>query len=157
MARIVFEDDDGEQDYVSEDNPLPVSGAAGGGGMEPDDISASSPLSWDEDEKEMSISLSDVATSGDYGDLSGTPSLSSVATSGDYDDLSGTPDLADVATSGEASDVDGLSSVATSGDYDDLSGKPKVDHVEFDEDDVEGTLESVIDNLIEAGLMADED
>lgn len=37
--------------------------------------------------------LADVATSGAYGDLSGTPSLATVATSGNYSDLSGTPTL----------------------------------------------------------------
>jgi hypothetical protein len=57
------------------------------------------------------VALADVATSGSYGDLSGTPSLATVATSGDYDDLSGTPSLA---------------TVATSGDYDDLTNRPNM-------------------------------
>lgn len=38
-------------------------------------------------------SLATVATSGAYGDLSGTPSLAAVATSGAYSDLSGTPTI----------------------------------------------------------------
>lgn len=37
--------------------------------------------------------LATVATTGAYGDLSGTPSLASVATSGDYDDLENTPTI----------------------------------------------------------------
>ena len=72
-------------------------------------------------------SLATVATSGLYGDLSGTPSLATVATSGLYSDLSGTPSLATVATSGLYSDLSGtpsLTTVATSGSYSDLSGTP---------------------------------
>lgn len=93
----------------------------------------------------LESSLSPVATSGDYSDLTGTPDLSvyalsadlaSVATSGSYADLTGTPDLsvyaesadlAAVATSGAYSDLDGtpaLAGVATSGAYSDLTGKP---------------------------------
>jgi hypothetical protein len=71
--------------------------------------------------------LSAVATSGAYSDLSGTPTLSAVATSGAYSDLSGTPTLATVATSGSYADLSGtptLATVATSGSYSDLSGTP---------------------------------
>lgn len=84
--------------------------------------------------------LSDVATSGDYNDLSNTPApfsgsyndltdapaLAPVATSGAYADLSGTPALADVATSGAYGDLSGapaLVPVATSGAYSDLSNR----------------------------------
>lgn len=49
--------------------------------------------------------LADVATTGNYSDLSGTPSLSTVATSGSYNDLSNKPSLASVATSGSYSDL----------------------------------------------------
>lgn len=49
--------------------------------------------------------LATVATSGAYGDLSGTPNLATVATSGAYSDLSGTPTLATVATSGSYADL----------------------------------------------------
>ena len=49
--------------------------------------------------------LADVATSGAYSDLSGTPTLATVATSGAYSDLSGTPTLATVATSGSYEDL----------------------------------------------------
>lgn len=104
--------------------------------------------------------LSDVATSGDYDDLSNTPDLAPVATSGEYDDLSGKPELADVATSGEYNDLSGtpdlatvaetgdyddltnkpdLATVATSGDYDDLSNKPDVPDVTVSTSDPSGT------------------
>ena len=36
--------------------------------------------------------LATVATTGDYGDLTGTPTLAIVATTGDYSDLTGTPE-----------------------------------------------------------------
>lgn len=49
-----------------------------------------------------------------------TSSLSSVATSGAYSDLSGTPDLSIYAQSAN------LATVATSGDYEDLSNKPTI-------------------------------
>jgi len=53
----------------------------------------------------LTSSLATVATSGSYGDLTGTPSLATVATSGAYSDLSGTPTLATVATSGSYNDL----------------------------------------------------
>jgi hypothetical protein len=59
----------------------------------------------------LAASLSAVATSGAYNDLTGRPTLATVATSGAYNDLSGRPALA---------------AVATSGSYDDLSNKPAV-------------------------------
>jgi|GEM_PF-3230053 len=49
--------------------------------------------------------LADVATSGDYADLTGKPSLSTVATSGAYSDLTGKPTLATVAASGSYADL----------------------------------------------------
>ena len=48
----------------------------------------------------LAASLNQVATSGSYADLTGTPTLANIATSGLYADLSGAPDLSDVATSG---------------------------------------------------------
>lgn len=71
--------------------------------------------------------LSTVATSGNYNDLSGLPTFATVATSGDYNDLSNTPALATVATSGNYNDLSGLpafATVATSGNYNDLSNLP---------------------------------
>ena len=74
-------------------------------------------------------SLSTVATSGSYTDLTNTPNLAVVATSGSYNDLSNTPNLATVATTGAYSDLNGtpnLAAVATSGSYNDLSNKPTI-------------------------------
>ena len=45
----------------------------------------------------VNSALADVATSGAYADLSGTPTLATVATSGAYADLSGTPTLGTAA------------------------------------------------------------
>lgn len=44
------------------------------------------------------ISLADVATSGDYTDLTNTPVLADVATTGDYADLLNTPTIPDIST-----------------------------------------------------------
>jgi uncharacterized protein (TIGR02145 family) len=85
--------------------------------------------------------LADVATSGAYGDLSGTPSFATVASSGQYSDLVGTPALSTVASTGSYDDLlnkpalfDGewdninnkpaFADIATSGAYGDLSGTP---------------------------------
>ncbi len=77
-----------------------------------------------------------VNTKLNYSDLLSTPTLSTVATSGAYSDLSGKPDLSVYltsqtqvnwnATSGVASILNkpNLATVATSGAYSDLSGKP---------------------------------
>ena len=93
-------------------------------------------------------SLSTVATTGLYSDLTGTPNLATVATSGLYSDLSGTPNLAAVATSGSYTDLTNkpsiptktsdltndsnfvastsLATVATTGAYSDLTGTPSL-------------------------------
>lgn len=74
-------------------------------------------------------SLSAVATTGLYSDLTDTPNLATVATSGAYSDLTGTPNLATVATSGSYTDLTNkpnLSTVATTGSYSDLSNKPNL-------------------------------
>ncbi len=77
----------------------------------------------------LTSDLADVATSGLYSDLSGIPSFAAVATSGLYSDISGTPSLATVATTGAYSNLSGrpsLATVATSGAYGDLSGTPSL-------------------------------
>ena len=56
-------------------------------------------------------SLSTVAKSGNYNDLTNRPFLSTVAKSGDYNDLNNKPSL---------------SAVATSGNYNDLTNKPTI-------------------------------
>ena len=81
------------------------------------------------DAKANIASLSTVATSGSYTDLTNTPNLAVVATSGSYNDLSNTPNLATVATTGAYSDLTGtpnLATVATSGSYNDLTNKPTI-------------------------------
>lgn len=81
--------------------------------------------------------LAIVATSGAYADLSGKPSLSTVATTGAYSDLSGKPSLATVATSGAYADLTGspsLATVATSGSYTDLSNKPTIPAAQINSD-----------------------
>lgn len=112
------------------------------------DIDDQSDLQLELGTKADASSLSTVATSGLYSDLSGTPNLAAVATSGSYNDLSNKPtiptktsdltndsnfvastSLATVATSGVYSDLTGtpnLATVATSGSYADLSNKPSI-------------------------------
>ena len=73
--------------------------------------------------------LSTVATSGNYNDLTGKPNLKPVSTSGDYNDLENKPVLKPVATTGNYNDLDNkptLKPVATSGNYNDLTGKPNL-------------------------------
>lgn len=93
-------------------------------------------------------SLSTVATTGLYSDLTGTPNLATVATTGSYSDLSNKPNLATVATSGSYNDLSNkpsiptktsdltndsnfvvstsLATVATTGAYSDLTGTPNL-------------------------------
>lgn len=73
--------------------------------------------------------LSNVALSGNYSDLVGSPELSNVALSGRYDDLDNTPNLSNVALSGQYDDLDNkpeLSDVALSGDFVDLKNTPNM-------------------------------
>jgi|GEM_PF-2266190 hypothetical protein len=73
--------------------------------------------------------LSTVAKTGNYNDLTGKPNLKPVSTSGDYNDLENKPVLKPVATTGNYNDLDNkptLKPVATSGNYNDLTGKPNL-------------------------------
>ena len=73
--------------------------------------------------------LSTVAKTGNYNDLTGKPNLKPVSTSGDYSDLENKPTLTPVATTGNYNDLDNkpaLKPVATSGNYNDLIGKPNL-------------------------------
>lgn len=73
--------------------------------------------------------LADVASSGNYADLTGTPNLSLVAISGSYSDLTGKPTLSTVATTGQYIDLQNkptLSTVANTGSYVDLINKPTI-------------------------------
>ena len=74
-------------------------------------------------EKVDSSSLANVATTGDYTDLTNTPTLANVATTGEYNDLVNIPTFANVATTGDYTDLTNtptLANVATTGDYNDL-------------------------------------
>ena len=57
------------------------------------DIDANNEISVDGTVVALLADLADVATSGAYSDLSGTPNLATVATSGDYDDLTNKPSI----------------------------------------------------------------
>ena len=81
--------------------------------------------------------LANVATSGDYDDLTNKPTLANVATSGDYDDLTNKPTIPAAQVQSDWNESDNtkadfiknkptLANVATSGDYDDLSNKPTI-------------------------------
>nr|DAD62655.1 MAG TPA: hypothetical protein [Caudoviricetes sp.] len=73
--------------------------------------------------------LSTVAKTGNYNDLTGKPNLKPVSTSGDYSDLENKPTLKPVATTGNYNDLDdkpALKPVATSGSYNDLTGRPNL-------------------------------
>lgn len=73
--------------------------------------------------------LSTVAKTGDYNDLTGKPNLKPVSISGDYSDLENKPTLKPVATTGNYNDLDdkpALKPVATSGNYNDLTGRPNL-------------------------------
>jgi hypothetical protein len=112
------------------------------------DINNQSDLQLELDTKADTSSLSAVATSGSYTDLSNTPNLATVATSGSYNDLTSKPNLASVAVTGsynslinkpsiptKTSDLTNdsnfvvstnLATVATSGSYTDLSNTPSL-------------------------------
>jgi uncharacterized protein (TIGR02145 family) len=63
------------------------------------------------------------AFNGQYSSLTGTPSLSTVATSGNYNDLTGKPQLYD-STYTSLKGIPILAKVATTGNYNDLTGSP---------------------------------
>lgn len=70
--------------------------------------------------------LAEVATTGNYSDLNGTPDLAIVALSGNYNDLSNKPTAYTHPSSHPASMITGLADVATSGSYNDLVDKPTI-------------------------------
>ena len=85
--------------------------------------------------KAETSSLSAVATSGNYNDLSNKPSLATVATSGSYNDLTNKPTIPAAQVNSDWNAVSGiaqilnkpsLATVATSGSYNDLSNKPTI-------------------------------
>lgn len=105
-------------------------------------------LSWSNGNLNV-VGLADVATSGEYSDLSGTPSLNITNWNRAYDErvvgVSGTGnstlaialDNDDTITTNlshghSASEISGLSDVATSGNYSDLSGTPSLNKSNWD-------------------------
>jgi len=77
------------------------------------------------------ISISTVATTGNYNDLTNTPNLSTVATSGSYNDLTNSPVIpADISDLTDLNNLlvtlPNLSTVACTGNYPDLLNKPSI-------------------------------
>src|SRR5699024_12832803 len=68
MPDIYYTDGDGRRVAVSAANPLPVSGGGGGGGMEPADISAVAPATWDEETSSIGVTVGTSAGSVAAGD-----------------------------------------------------------------------------------------
>src|SRR5690625_957200 len=129
---IEYINDEGIVVIASEANPLPVE-LAGGGGMQPSDINATSPIQWDSSTTTISFDDTGYAKTGDlfsgkYSDLTGKPTIpSKVSDLSDAGDYAKTSSLATVATSGsygDLSDTPSLADVATSGSYNDLSNTP---------------------------------
>lgn len=94
-------------------------------------------------EKVDSDDLAEVATSGDYSDLSNTPNLATVATSGSYDDLTDKPVIPAAQVNSDWNAASGvaqilnkpsLATVATSGSYNDLSNKPSIPAAQVNSD-----------------------
>src|SRR5690625_5286156 len=138
---IEYINDEGIVVIASEANPLPVA-LAGGGGMEPSDISATAPVQWDSSTKTISFDDSGyakktdlpttVAELSDSGDYAKTGDLFS----GSYDDLSNKPTIPSKTSdltndSGYLTEHQSLDYYAKttdlfSGSYDDLSNKPTI-------------------------------
>ena len=88
-------------------------------------------------------SLSTVATTGSYNDLSNKPTIPAAQVNSDWNSNSGVsqilnkPTLATVATSGDYSDLNNkptFATVATSGSYNDLSNKPTIPAAQVNSD-----------------------
>ena len=91
--------------------------------------------------KATASTLSTVATTGAYADVTGTPTLSTVATTGAYADVTGTPALA---------------AVATSGNYSSLSGRPSIPGVLTDLSITDGTVGQVLTTDGSGGFTFDD-
>lgn len=103
-------------------------------------------------EKSKLEGLADVAISGAYGDLTGTPTLGTAAAA----------DIGDFATAAQGSTADSavqpgdLATVATSGAYSDLTGTPQGTAVAnaVDETDIIDQFNGLLASLRTAGLIA---
>ena len=95
--------------------------------------------------------LANVATTGDYNDLTHTPNLANVATTGDYNDLINTPTIPVIPT---------LANVATTGDYNDLTNTPTIpeSQVQSDWNETDTSSMAFILNkpTIPAGVIVDQ-
>lgn len=90
-------------------------------------------------------------TAVDY--IKNKPTLANVATSGNYNDLTNKPTFADVATTGNYSDLNGtpnLATVATTGSYSDLNGTPAINNATLTIKQGEATLGTFTANASEA-------
>lgn len=109
-------------DKFSEDsggNPLydgnPIVSGGGEWGTITGDLDDQTDLANALSAKADSSSLADVATSGRYSDLSGTPSLATVATSGSYSDLSNKPTIPAVDQTYNSASTNAQSGTAVAG------------------------------------------
>lgn len=109
-------------DKFSEDsggNPLydgnPIVSGGGEWGTITGDLDDQTDLKDALDAKADSSSLADVATSGLYSDLGGTPSLATVATSGSYSDLSNKPTIPAVDQAYNSASTNAQSGTAVAG------------------------------------------
>lgn len=57
MGFLYYKGPNGELVEVSGDNPLPVTGGGGAGGMTPDDISADAPATWDAETATIGVAV----------------------------------------------------------------------------------------------------
>jgi hypothetical protein len=111
--------------------------------------------------RQLSRELADVAKTGAYSDLSGTPTLATVATTGAYSDLSGTPTLATVATTGAYSDLTGeptaLSDLTNDLSADDFAADHTAVNYTAANANIDGHLSGIDSALASAGGATDLD
>lgn len=150
MADLHFFGPSGERIKVSAENPLPISGGAGGG-MTPEDITATAPLSWDAETATMSADLGSYATNTELTDgLAGKADTSHTHAAGDV--TSGTFTAARIPTLAQ-SKVSGLADALT--DLDRVAAHV-ADADGTDTTTLAASVDALRDALIAAGLMAAE-
>jgi len=131
------------------DTPAPVHLSdlgGGGGGVQPEDISATAPATWDAETSTIGVDIGTGANQAAAGNHSHTPASIGAATA------------AQGALADSAVQPGDLATVATSGAYADLTGKPVAAHV-ADADGTDTTtlaasVDAIRDALVAAGLMA---
>lgn len=98
MSTLAFRNSEGKYVEVGPDNPLPVSGA-GGGGMLPEDITASAPATWDAETQTIGVTLGTSSTTAAAGNhthsqyATTTALTNGLATKQDAGDYATTTDL----------------------------------------------------------------